>query len=293
MQTPTFATFLDKGGTGKTTSTAHLGVALSQLGQNVLLIDLAGKQGDLTKHFGLKSEVVAAMEADEDWPNIATTFQKDEYKQIVNKLGPKMAVDGLIMETDEGPDLIPYHESLDGLDDELGIIDDASDRYSRLTWFLESYVDDREYDTILIDLPGGTDNVVYNGLWAAGDVIAPVEMGRFEWEQVETLESDLHSIDEKFDDSPDMTITMIIPNKVDSRTNLFTKYMDKYEDEYGPLVAPKAVPKSQDLKNANDDGKTAFALANPSSTADRATDAYRANARALLDRHNIVYEVPA
>ena len=50
------AAFLDKGGTGKTTTVAHLAVALEQLDHNVLIIDLAGKQGDLAKHFGAWSE---------------------------------------------------------------------------------------------------------------------------------------------------------------------------------------------------------------------------------------------
>lgn len=47
------AAFLDKGGTGKTTTVAHLGVALQREGYDVLLLDLAGKQGDLAKHFGV------------------------------------------------------------------------------------------------------------------------------------------------------------------------------------------------------------------------------------------------
>lgn len=46
------AAFLDKGGTGKTTTVAHLGVGLSELDHCVLLVDLAGKQDDLAKHFG-------------------------------------------------------------------------------------------------------------------------------------------------------------------------------------------------------------------------------------------------
>ncbi|WP_303703874.1 hypothetical protein [Haloquadratum walsbyi] len=37
------ATFLDKGGAGKPTATAHLGVALDRYGYDVLLLDLAGK----------------------------------------------------------------------------------------------------------------------------------------------------------------------------------------------------------------------------------------------------------
>ena len=37
------AAFLDKGGTGKTMTAAHLGVALKELGHEVLLVDLARK----------------------------------------------------------------------------------------------------------------------------------------------------------------------------------------------------------------------------------------------------------
>ena len=59
------AAFLDKGGTGKTTTVAHLGVALEELGHEVLLIDLAGKQGDLAKHFGVWGDYQARIEADE------------------------------------------------------------------------------------------------------------------------------------------------------------------------------------------------------------------------------------
>ena len=68
------AAFLDKGGTGKTTTVAHLGVALEELGNEVLLIDLAGKQGDLAKHFGVWGDYQARIEADEAWPNISTVF---------------------------------------------------------------------------------------------------------------------------------------------------------------------------------------------------------------------------
>jgi chromosome partitioning protein len=64
------AAFPDKGGVGKTTTITHVGVALADEGYKVCLLDLAGKQGDLTKHFGLWQE---AKESD-DWPNITTVF---------------------------------------------------------------------------------------------------------------------------------------------------------------------------------------------------------------------------
>jgi len=154
------AAFLDKGGTGKTTTVAHLGVALEELGHEVLLIDLAGKQGDLAKHFGVWGDYQARIEADEAWPNISTVFD-DAWGTIAEKLGDDTLAD-LVVSTDEGPDLIPAHPGLDTLDAELGNIDDARERYSRLEQFLDEYVDPLGYDVVLVDLPGMTNNVAYN-----------------------------------------------------------------------------------------------------------------------------------
>ncbi|MFU8868452.1 ParA family protein [Natronococcus sp.] len=273
------ATFLDKGGTGKTTSAAHLGVALAEAGEDVLLIDLAGKQGDLAKHFGVWSEVQEDIENDDDWPNISTVFA-EEWDQIASKLGDA-AVDSLIVETDEGVDLIPAHPGLDSLDADLGNIDDARERYSRLERFLDEYIDGR-YDTVLIDLPGLTNNVTYNGLWATRNVVAPVEMGPFESEQATALERDLAKIDEQF--GVDVDLAMILPNKVDTRTKLANEYLEGFGEEYEGAIAPEHVPASQDIRNAADEGRTVFALEEPSTTAERAREAFLDSASALQRR---------
>jgi chromosome partitioning protein len=49
------ALFNQKGGVGKTTSTANLGAALAQAGRNVVLIDL-DPQANLSAHFGIDAE---------------------------------------------------------------------------------------------------------------------------------------------------------------------------------------------------------------------------------------------
>ena len=274
------AAFLDKGGTGKTTTVAHLGVALTEQGHDVLLLDLAGKQGDLAKHFGVWSGYQDRIKNDEAWPNVSTVFD-DAWDTIAGKLGDDAVAD-LVIPTEEGPDLIPAHPGLDTLDSELGNIDDARERYSRLEQFLDEYVDPLEYDIILIDLPGMTNNVSYNGLWAARHVITPVEMGPFEAEQADALRQDLEKIAENF--AVDIELSLVLPNKVDTRTNLAEEYLDAFTEAYPDAIAPAYVPYSQDIRNAAENGETAFAIPEPSTTASRAREAYLDAATALTDR---------
>lgn len=275
------AAFIDKGGVGKTTAVAHLGVALAQQDQDVLLIDLAGKQGDLAKHFGVWDTYKEAIDNDDAWPNISTVFD-DAWDTIATKLGDD-PVDDLTIQTEEGPDLIPAHPGLDTLDSELGNIDDAADRYSRLEQFLDEYVDPLGYDQILIDLPGATNNVSYNGLWAARNVLTPVEMGPFEADQADALREDLERIGANFP-SVVINLELVLPNKVDTRTTLAEDYLEAFQEEYPESIAPEYIPYSQDIRNAAEDGATAFALEKPSKTAKRAREAYLAAADAYLSR---------
>lgn len=269
------ASFLDKGGVGKTTTVAHFGVALEEDGFNVLLIDLAGKQGDLAKHFGLWDEVQAN---EENWPNITTVFQ-DEWNIIAKQIDD--AVDQLVLETGEGPDLIPAHEGLDGLDSMLGNIDDTQERYSRLDTFLTEFIDGH-YDIVLLDLPGSTSNITYNGLWAAKNVLAPVKAGPFEEGQAAQLRDDLDEIREEQD--TDIQLTMLILNELDERTNAGKHFKQTFTENYPDAIAPRQVNYSQDIVNAQIDGQTAFALEEPSKTATRALEAYRENATELVTR---------
>lgn len=273
------ATFIDKGGTGKTTVAAHLGVALSEAGDDVLLVDLAGKQGDLSKHFGLWDEVEESIASDDDWPNISTVFQ-DEWDIIVEKLGDD-AVRDLILGTDEGPDVIPAHPGLDSLDAELGNIDKPSDRYSRLDDFLTEYVDPLGYDVVLVDLPGITNNVTYNGLWATRHVVVPVEAGVFEASQLEALEDDLKKMGENF--GVEVELSMVVPNKVDRRTKLSKEYLREFRDAYPEIIA-RPIPVSQEIRNAADEGRTVFDVEEPSTTGERALGRFTENADELRSR---------
>jgi len=62
------AIFIDKGGTGKTTNAAELGAALNELGKDVLLLDLAGKRGDLADALGVYKSVQEDITNEDDFP---------------------------------------------------------------------------------------------------------------------------------------------------------------------------------------------------------------------------------
>ncbi|GGM52567.1 ParA family protein [Haloarcula argentinensis] len=269
----TASVFLDKGGVGKTTSTAHFGVALSEQDLDVLLIDLAGKQGDLAKHFGVWTKLP---DADERWPNIATVLS-DDWSMVKEKL-PDAAED-MIVATDEGPDLIPAHVGLDQVDDDLASVP-VPKRYQMLESFLDEDIEPLGYDIVLVDLPGLTNNVTLNGLWATERVIAPVELGEFERQQMEMLEEDIDDLSQNFE--KDIEIAIIVPNRVDTRTNLSKELLDELDEKWNGLMAPDPVPKSQDIRNSQRRGETVFAQEEVSSTAERARESYRANSETLL-----------
>jgi len=280
------STYLDKGGTGKTTSTAHLGAALTELGHNVLLLDLASKQGDLADALGVYEDVEADIEAENDFPNIATTMG-NRWEDVADVLDDGEAIDRLVYETSEGIDLIPAHPDLDGLDADLGNIDDISDRYGRLREFLDNYIDPLDrWDIVLLDLPGAANNITYNGLWATHDVLAPVAMGSFELKQARALEDDLAYIRDPENYGIDVRLTMLVPNLFDRRTNLDDEILKDFEEEFGDTLAPEIVVKSQQIKNVTDAGHTLFAISEDelSNTGEDARDAFLKNARELYQR---------
>ena len=267
-------TFLDKGGVGKTTSTAHLGVPISE-NHRILLVDLAGKQNDLAKQFGCFEEVQANTD---DWPNISTVFS-EEWDSIAEKV-PNAAAD-MILETDEGPDLLPAHKGLDQVDDDLASIA-VERRYALFDHFLTEYIEPLGYDVILLDLPGLTNNITLNGLWAARNVVAPVELGAFEERQMDALLEDLDELEDVFDVA--VAVVMVLPNRVDTRTSLARTLLSELADTFPETIAPTHIPQSQDIRNAQREGRTVFELEEPSQTAQRARDAYHENAAALIDR---------
>ena len=278
------AIFIDKGGTGKTTCSAHLGAALNESGYDVLLLDLAGKQGDLADALGVFEAVQEDIDNEDDFPNVATTMG-DRWSDVAEMVGTEEAVERLVYETDSGVDLIPAHPDLDGLDADLGNIDDVEDRYNRLRQFLDDYVEPLgRWDVVILDMPGLANNISYNGLWAAQNVVTPVSMGSFELKQALSLQDDLQKIRSSYGE--DVRLQMVIANLYDRRTNLHGEILTRFEDEFASLMAPEYIVDSQQIRTVTEEGRTLFDVPDDEllSTGEDARGAFLANAEELYSR---------
>lgn len=133
-----------KGGTGKTATALSLAQAAAYKGQRVLFIDL-DPQGNSTQSFGAR--ISAGM--------------GNSYRLLTG--GP---ADQLIMETDQGIDLIPAAW-------ELSTVTGGRGSARRLHEALEPIR--ARYDVIAIDSPAVAGELQYNALFAADRLIIPLQ----------------------------------------------------------------------------------------------------------------------
>src|ERR671939_661814 len=153
-----------KGGGGKTTTTANLGAALVLRGKRVLLVDL-DPQGNLTSAFGLEKEIqqtVADSLLDRRVPLPVVSVANGSASgavalasaeaQLMNKLGRELR-----------------------LRDQLLSVDD-------------------QYDFIMIDTPPSLGVLTINALVAATRVIIPTEARFFSLQGLQMLEESIEEI---------------------------------------------------------------------------------------------------
>jgi len=275
------ATYVEKGGVAKTTTSAHVAAsAVVNHDLDSLIIDLAGTQNDIAAHFGL-DEVV---DADDDAAPISVIFG-DQWNIIRD--GVDDVIDRMIYETDEGVDVIPSDMGLEGADNNLANVP-IEERYTKLHQFIDEDLD--FYDLVVLDLPGKSDNIAINGLVAAGDVLAPVKPGAFERNQLGKIEEDLAVIrDQDLSDvglPRDLQLQQIVVTMYQQNRRLQEQFIEHVDKKYPDLVAPEVVAHTEDILHAQDAGQTLFAMDDDElyATGERAREAYRANTADLLDR---------
>jgi len=243
-----FAIANQKGGVAKTTTTQTVGLALADLGERVLLVDL-DPQACLTFALGLE-------------PEQCSPTLHDVLLQRVK------AADAIV---DAGRlRLLPANIELAG--SEVNLLT-RTGREHALSRAIDSVRD--EYDTVLIDCPPSLGVLTINGLTAAGEVIVPLQCETLGHRGVGQL---LETIgDVRSFTNPDLAVRGLVATMFDSRTRHSREMLGDLEERYGVPVLGEPIPKSVRFAEAPGRGRSILTHAPRSAGA----EAYRAIARIL------------
>lgn len=232
----TIALANQKGGVGKTTTAASLGIGLSRQGKKVLLID-ADAQGNLTQMLGWA-------QPDELTPTLADLMGKIITDQSINP------GEG-ILEHKEGIHLLPANIELSAM--EVTLVNTMS-RETVLRQYL-STVQDR-YDYAIIDCMPSLGMLTINALTAADSVIIPVQAHYLPAKGLEQLLKTVARVKRQL--NPKLEIDGILLTMVDNRTNLSKGIGDLIRRTYGGRVFASEIPRSIRAAEISVENKSIF-----------------------------------
>ena len=255
------ATAINKGGTGKSTTSAEIGIQLALDGYKVLLIDL-DVQSNATQLFGYESDF-SLEEAEANGLSsdaiVQTTFRDviRSYCDARNTRGGKMPnVASAIKKPfgEAGPSLIPADSFLNDLEQSLVL-----ERGNRELVFKSFFQDSAEgkvpgfnitdYDFVIFDCPPSNQFSSLNAIAAADLVIAPLKMDSFGIKGMSHLISEINGLSQRMPDiRPDLLILPTHYSTQISRVARMQSQLQAYKDNLSETVisASELFPKSQE-----------------------------------------------
>ena len=227
-----------KGGVGKTTTCANLGIGLAQAGKRVLLVD-ADPQGSLTLSLGFPTP-----------DKLPVTLATVMGKTLMDE--PVPSKEGILHHA-EGVDLMPANIELSGL--EVSLVN-AMSREKILKQYLDTVK--REYDYILIDCMPSLGMLTINALAAADRVIIPVQAHYLSAKGLEQLLQTIAKVRRQM--NPKLKIDGILMTMVDGRTNNAKEITALIRETYGGKIKvfETAIPNSVRAAEASLTGKSIF-----------------------------------
>jgi chromosome partitioning protein len=222
-----------KGGVAKTTTVASLGVALSELGQRVLLVDL-DPQACLTFSLGLDPD----------------TIEISVHDVLLGRVGANVA----ISKTPDGPALLPATIDLAGGE---AILLSRTGREHALRLALEDL--DSEYDFVLVDCPPSLGVLTINGLTAADEVLIPLQCETLSHRGVGQLLDTVKDVQRLTNRK--LGVLGVLPTMYDSRTTHAKQVLADVSERYGLEVLGPPIAKSVRFAEALAAGRTVLSTA--------------------------------
>ncbi|MBF4766375.1 ParA family protein [Nocardioides agariphilus] len=253
----TLAVANQKGGVAKTTSVASLGAALAELGHSVLLVDL-DPQACLTFSLGIDPE--------------------DVELSVHHVLTKGTHVDEVVIETDDGVDLLPATIELARAEADLLT---RTGREQVLKAALADLLDDEEgstYDWVLLDCPPSLGVLTVAALTAADGVLIPLQCETLSHRGVGQLLDTVHDV-RRFT-NPDLEVWGVLPTLYDGRTNHARTVLETISSTYDLEVIEPPIPKTIKFAEAPAAGRSILATSRSS----KGAKAYREAAVHLVER---------
>jgi chromosome partitioning protein len=228
-----------KGGVGKTTTCANLGIGLARNRNKVLLVD-SDPQGSLTISLGYP-------QPDQLPVTLATVMGK------VLADAPITPKEG-ILHHDEGVDLMPANIELSGM--EVSLVN-AMSRETILKQYLETVK--RQYDYVLLDCAPSLSMLTINALAAADSVIIPVQAQYLSVKGLEQLMKTIGRVRKQL--NPNLKIDGILLTMVNERTNYAKDIMTLLHEAYGGKlkIFDSRIPISVRAAETSAEGKSIYA----------------------------------
>jgi chromosome partitioning protein len=238
-----------KGGVAKTTTTLNLGVALGELGNRVLLIDL-DPQGNLTMSQGMNPDAIERSMFD-------VLVHRVPISDVIHTVEVDIAV-----------------ASIDLAGAELSL----SSMIGRERALEKALVEVRgRYDYILLDTPPSLGLLTINAFVAADGVIVPVQCEYLSLRGLVQLENTLAMVRENL--NPDVRVQGIVPTMYDGRTLHAREAIEILEEHFGDLVFETRIRKTVRYAEAPVKGSSVLRY-DPTGPA---AQAYRDLAKEVLD----------
>jgi chromosome partitioning protein len=227
----TISVINQKGGVGKTTTVINLATALSNMGQNNLVIDL-DPQGNATTGLGKNNN--------------------NEDNNIYNLLIKKKKLLNVIQKTEiVNLDLIGSHVNLSGLE-----VETASD--SRRAFVLKEILMNEKtgllnkYDNIFIDCPPSLSLLTVMSLVASDELLVPLQTEFFALEGITQLVKTIDRIKENL--NPGLKIRGILLTMFDKRNKLSAEVDSEARKYFKDKVYQTVIPRNVRLSEAPSHG---------------------------------------